>query len=641
MSGSPFLLVKKKGKDINAEPKRIRFGRSIKEIINDATKALGKDRPIKTLYSIQDKVITNIKELKNGDTLICSYLTPEEVATGDIFSFPSQKTKNTQNNKNPATQKKSIVPPPDNNVPKIKDTKQPKDVEDEKPKKEEIKKNKKIKDEDEEEDEEENKNEEENENEEESENESESEKQKNKKNEKKEKSGESEQTEKEKEENKEDNASTTSQQKNSDKSSVFSENHDFRMSQLIEEKGEEVEHAEKINIYKLLMEKVVGEIPDEYPEELNAKVEEVLKSHALSCPGQTGGATIKGKIGIIGPHHSGKSTFMNILTKKYLQVLISQGKQRETMVYCFDFRKMKKHVMSPLSFYKKFLHSVISQLIIQYPLLRLRPERVNVKDESRKIIKLEDMSQKTPVADELMRVFLQYADDEPTMPLSPKFPKTAPFTSIASDIEKLRLRIENSLAAKDQMDTFYTNLFLLPKELATTFGFDNVHYVIDHLEYLDVVVNPIKPFSKRAEAINLSEFAKLMMSNGTFFVASEDESKITGILDKANEYSIDLYRGTEFINIFGICKPNSNLAELKVELDNGTQIYLNQNDCGGCNSFLTRWKMIGEAAENLGKEKAESSKKKMKILLNVRELLDDLIYEFDEVAVDFTPVYKK
>ena len=42
-----------KGKDINAEPKRIRFGRSLDEIMEEATKVFGSERPICSLFSLR------------------------------------------------------------------------------------------------------------------------------------------------------------------------------------------------------------------------------------------------------------------------------------------------------------------------------------------------------------------------------------------------------------------------------------------------------------------------------------------------------------------------------------------------------------------------------------------------------------
>ena len=632
---APFLLIKKKGKDM--EPVKIRFSRSLKTIMEDATQALRTPSQIQSLWDINGNVIDNIHSIQSGDVVICSLLRPDEEY--DAFDLPMFKKQNSPSKESGFSQQslserstKAKIPLPPDNVPKVPnisspssrnepvdnsssrvssvfgEISQPSSVF---PMMSQSMKSGLEKDD-------------------------ESVQQiQNLENFDK-KSTSTVRSKLNEEQNDQISVQSTKSIKTETKSTIA--RHQMLM-RLIKEQGRDIEYAETVNCYHNILEKIIGTIPEDHPKELDEKAIEILKKHTFICPGKSGIGTLQTKIGIIGPRHGGKSTFLNILAQKYLQFNYSQGLKRETCFFYFDFREMKDVVKNPLNFYKTFVKSILNQLIIQYPLLRLHPDRVQVTNESKETLNIAEMSQKTPVADEMIRTFLQYADrDTPISPLGPKFPRTPPFTSIANDIEQLRNRIQTSLESDDQMEPFFTNLFLLPKELAVAFGFDNVHYVVDHLDYLDVIVKPIDPFNKAAPAVNLVEFAKLMLSNGSFFVSSEDEERLSEILDKADEYSFDLYRGTELVTIVGLCKEESSLKEMKIAMEDGSDFIIKQTDCGGCSSFLSQWKAISESTDGLDPKSKAYSRSKMRILLHVRELLNDLIVDLNGIAADFTPV---
>ena len=232
---------------------------------------------------------------------------------------------------------------------------------------------------------------------------------------------------------------------------------------MIESEGPDIEKSEAARTYQVIVNKILDQVPEDHPSELDEKVVEILKDHTFMLRTMYRNCSIQSKIAIIGPRHSGKSTFLNILSRKYLQFIYSKYLHLTNCFFYYDFKQMNDTKSNPLAFYEAFVKTTLEQIINQYPLLRLRPERLYDNLQSSKAINKNKLDRKTPVADELMRVFLQYAD--PTIqhsPLAAKFPKTPPFSSIANDLENLRIRIDAALKFDDDMDPFYTNLFLLP-----------------------------------------------------------------------------------------------------------------------------------------------------------------------------------
>ena len=680
---SQYLFIKRKGKELTEDAKKIRFRRSLKDIMEDATQAFGQQIPIQTLYDADGNLITSIHDIQNGDTIICSVISPNDRDSIGIFSNPFSAgfgdgySESANSRANP----KSDIPlPPDNNnIPKIRpfsntkgnsplkapdkesvsrrSEKSPTSFANHSTRNTNLKSN--ISD---------------------SDNYSED--------------NLSENTDSEQEEDSEDNndinlpdqknktsrrssispmddkESRTSAKSSPSKrgfsqtapsviseklsqspvrddeenKSVLSMSKHRALLEMIESEGADIENAEATRTYQVITRQILGDIPPDHAEQLDEAALDIIKNHVFIPPGKVNPiCNIQSRIGIVGPRDSGKSTFLNILSQKYLQFTFSRHLHRTNCFFYYDFKQMNDTKQNPLAFYEAFVKTTLEQIINQYPLLRLRPERINDKLQSAKAINKKKMNKKTPVADELMRVFLQYAVPNVSYaPLAAKFPRTPPFSSIANELESLRVRIETALKFDEDMDPFYTNLFLFPKNIALIFGFDNVHYVVDHIEYLDFTLKPVKPFTKYASPIEVQEYAKLMLSNGTYFIAAEDEERLSEILDKADERSVDLYRETEFISIDGLCDTDSPLQELKVKLESGSTILIKQSYCGGYSGFCAKWNKIAEKSANLKNlKKAAVSRLKMKILLLVRDLLQDLIVDFEDVAIDFEPIFAK
>lgn len=199
---------------------------------------------------------------------------------------------------------------------------------------------------------------------------------------------------------------------------------------------------------------------------------------------------------------------------------------------------------------------------------------------------------------------------------------------------------------------------ILPRYIAQAFGFNDVQFVVDHVDASDFNLHPEDPFDGDTNAVILLEHLKFMLSNDSFVISCINSENFIDALDLTEEGGVDLRDGTEIIPITDIDNGHSNAYEFTLHIEGGLQkeAKLRLLDCGGCSGFLSRWDEIikltddlenkksmlsqgnGEAQKSLslmnsgglqGKTNREAREAKLQLLAKLRELAPLVIMNVD------------
>lgn len=419
-----------------------------------------------------------------------------------------------------------------------------------------------------------------------------------------------------------DNISVQSKKKDSDARSVTAK---LRLTrEMLTNDAERIEEASDVNITKQLCQ-LVGEIP-EHSQDLDKEALKILREHTFVTPVKPAGYSFTGRVAVVGPKQSGKSTFMKILSTKYIQLLNTMKLKKRTAVFIYDFDNFKKSTKNIFEFYGKFVQSSIIQLAEQYPLLKMHPQRKDAEDSTHS-------TDKTPILDELIRAFNQFTRNEQFKPLSHQKFKYVPFDSFYTDINALVENIQDSLTKPNGIGEFLTATFLLPSNLAYILGYSNVHFIIDHLEALDVDVKPRSPFATK-ENVSLINYVNNLLSDTSYFISCTEEEKLFAILD-----ALELRMTTEIKSVIGLVSDQSELKDVKLELDDGSKVTLLFSYCGGCSGYISKWQDFAKLSASFkpkGKPTLSEEKNRLKLRSILNDLISILFSDCERSVVNFT-----
>lgn len=368
-----------------------------------------------------------------------------------------------------------------------------------------------------------------------------------------------------------------------------------------------IEISMKNWLYKRFTE-YLGEIPS-YSNEVGTYAVSVLKSSFYSAPNSNTGIIRMKKV-IIGPRKGGKSTFLKILTKTLLQTILSRNMEKTNIIYYFDINNYLDVIDDPKLFLERFTTSTITQLSYYYPLLHMKLSKCGY----------DTKPSKTPVLDELIRVFSQFGLDTFTKPLTSNFPRYIPFEGFRLQIEDLCQRFQTAIET-DDTDMLLKNIFNFPKAISNIFGFKSVFIALDHIDSSDIEVTSDE---KGLKTFKVIEYVKHMLYTSNFMISVTDEAKIYDILRPSKYYIIDLTFGNDFVSICNMIQKTSKMREIVLEFEDGKKKSVKYEDTCFCPGFVHRWNKIAKAYE-----KPDDLKSKFRVFTQVKELAQDLISEID------------
>jgi hypothetical protein len=142
-------------------------------------------------------------------------------------------------------------------------------------------------------------------------------------------------------------------------------------------------------------------------------------------------------------------------------------------------------------------------------------------------------------------------------------------------------------------EAWHTNVLLLPSLISSAFGFTQVHYVIDNLEYLGGQLQPEHPFVESAQPIDVGEYFKYALSSASWIAACEQTEECLQFA-ASDEASLDIIRSCRLETTFGLRGPvNGHDKAFMVRFSGDPRLFrFTVDDCGGCPAFLSFWEEV-------------------------------------------------
>ncbi|KAK8890369.1 hypothetical protein M9Y10_035144 [Tritrichomonas musculus] len=339
---------------------------------------------------------------------------------------------------------------------------------------------------------------------------------------------------------------------------------------------------------------------DPYAICLNKAAKKTLNEFIFS---DKGGLNLFMRAAIMGPSGSGKSVYLRFIFMRILNFLIDGGRFKEFLIVPFDFKHSK--ITSIESFYRYFSGKAIEALIIQRPDLQL------FENSLRKAFAI------LPTTTKIKHL---------PKPLSSQDYLRHPL----KQLEQVLIRMHYCYNEPKLVDSFLTNVVLLPQTLASIFSFRSAFLVIDHLDALDIEIK-----QKGKPAIQLLEFVKFGLTTSQYLISCIDGETFSEKLNAMDQDSVDIRNQTQNIyvydTVFSKFKGESILVTFEKTAPQKTMT-LSDSHCGGCISFISKYDQVCEriVEMNNASSRAEKKEVKVKLMKEIVQYIEDM-YNFDSL----------
>lgn len=268
---------------------------------------------------------------------------------------------------------------------------------------------------------------------------------------------------------------------------------------------------------------------------------------------------------ITGPHPSGKSTFLAFVTEQFLTDLVITNTWKRNFVLIFDAKKLAISFSSYLTFYDAFIDLIFGALKYQ------RPGFI-------------------PYADSVTLYFHGITQEPNTQATLPKtFSECTEFRSAARSLALIGSTLKQCFEDTSSFSAWFTNVLLLPKLISSAFGFDQIHFIIDHIDYLDVQFQPAHPFVDSSETVDLVEYFKYVLSTSSYILACEDTNSCISSFG-VNGGCLDILRNSTLEDVFGLeGEVYGSDKEFNITFEDQLPFRFTVTVCNGCPAYLDIW----------------------------------------------------
>jgi hypothetical protein len=289
-------------------------------------------------------------------------------------------------------------------------------------------------------------------------------------------------------------------------------------------------------------------------------------------------------IGVLGPRHSGKTTFLQLLYNELLLELIATDKWKKTFLFVLDLADLASSAQDFIAFYRGIVSATFSHLYWQRPHLRQHYRMIQ------SVFEAIPSSSKAPPFPKA------FARDDQTRHLA------AGLANLVNDLNRL-------WRTPDALVRWLVNVALFPRHIATIFGFNQTVVVFDHFDVVDALLTPEQsPFPDSSGAIWLYDAIKALLIRSSYIIAAHDEARFCGLLPSGTaEVSIDLSETINYCSTVGFL--SSDPAETDgflVQFATDPRLWTITSElCGGTPAFLALWQDLEEAANTVSSEEDE------------------------------------
>ena len=347
------------------------------------------------------------------------------------------------------------------------------------------------------------------------------------------------------------------------------------------------------------------------------------------------------KVAVVGPRHSGKSTYLTVLAHELFADLVASGGWKHTFIFFANLQIIHSLFHTFEGIYNTICDITFDMLAVQKPVL----------------------AQYTPTLKKYFASALTNKHTSPNFSLKSKFAIEQP--ALAQQFTKLAKKIWSAYHNPIGMNEFLSYTFLIPRFVSSAAGFIRTFFILDNFECSSVNVEPKAPFSHPDNlTTNLSEYWKFALERSNFIVSCEEQESFFDILPPYFDGGIDFVRSLEFVSTLNmvdedmfipddsksvvstqssVVQPVSRMTEedkqragsvLNVTINGYKQPFkFTFNMCGGCVAFVNQWFELLEEIEKYEQiadnDELAKEEKRLEVVSQVQQVIDDLFISRD------------
>ena len=266
------------------------------------------------------------------------------------------------------------------------------------------------------------------------------------------------------------------------------------------------------------------------------------------------------RIAILGPKSSGKSVLLYELTKQYASEIAYTGQWKNTLIFALDVQTIVPLFRDMHALLNYMVDVSIDAITSQKPALR------NQLHKAKKMLK--------SIA-EVRAYEIKLSSIRP--------------------LDEIALHLSTFWRDPDGAIPFLDYVLSLPAILAKALGFDEIIWVVDNIDTIDIQITPEAPFETSDDFIYVIEHLKAILDNSNFIVACADTDRFFQTMIPIDENGTDLLNGTNYVFTTNVVEVNEeDIGDLFALRIAGQQLplMLNVGLCGGVVHYFHFWDQL-------------------------------------------------
>lgn len=311
-------------------------------------------------------------------------------------------------------------------------------------------------------------------------------------------------------------------------------------------------------------------------DKMRAKARSLISQKRIAT---TGGYTYVMKAAILGPQKSGKSTFLSVYLRELLVDLVATDNWKSTFVFPYDISQFMEGMIDLKDFYKDYVRYIFALLHVQCPSM-------------------------IPLLPAIEKSFESVIDTKGHILLPRRLTQDINLKRLASSIDEIVQLLAQIWKDPDQFEYWLANLALLPKRLASAFGFKQIINVFDHFDMSNECVVPGRPFETSEYSSFPSELLKCALIQGPFILGAKDTLHFFDSLESIDEnITVNLASYVDAFYLWNLIDQTLySDKEIYVEFaQTKTQLRITSYACGGIPNYLTKWNKMNKLFDELDK----------------------------------------
>jgi hypothetical protein len=277
-----------------------------------------------------------------------------------------------------------------------------------------------------------------------------------------------------------------------------------------------------------------------------------------------------------GPPRSGKTSFFGVFLEQLFMALDQCDLYKKTFVMIVNGDHLAAAAADPKLLHMKMVELTITSLVAQMPML-------------------------TPHQAMLQKYFDRIVHND-YLPLLPKRFLDAPETQgIAKVIVEFGTILSAHWHNRESGPEWASNLFLLPVLLPKELGFEDVLFVVDNFDSINIALEAGAQFDNGH--LYLSEHFKNALTYTQFVLSYHDVQEFQNCLVSFDDDLVDFGLTLEYYSVLDInCEPDYSDYEITIAIGKGS-IKISADHFGTAPGYLKQWNILNEICDSMDRVK--------------------------------------